>query len=398
MQPLTQSSAAVQPESVIAAIRDVTGEGTHILHEPYFPGNEKAYVFSCIEDGWVSSVGSFVDRFEKDLATACGAKHAVVVANGTVALQMALHASGLQPGEEVLLPALTFVATANAVMHAGGVPHFVDCEETSLGMCPDALEAYLKQIVSSKDGKAVNSKTGRRIRALMPVHIFGHPCQMDKLARIAHTYQLELIEDAAEALGSESGGKKIGSQHMAAFSFNGNKILTTGGGGAVTTNDAAQYQKIKHLTTTAKQPHAWDFVHDEVAWNFRLPNLNAALGCAQLETLPDFLRAKRALAQRYIEAFSNIDSGAAILTEPEGTKSNYWLVALKLDACEQPQLEHMLAALHEAGLLCRPLWKPLHSLPIYADCPRAGLPVTKRMAQCIINVPSSVKLGLPYVS
>ncbi len=383
-----------QSTDIIAAIQQVIGNAAKpiSLHEPLFSGNEKKYVSSCIDDGWVSSVGAFVDKFEKDLATFCGAKHACVMVNGTVALQMALLVSGLQPDEEVLIPSLTFVATANAVVHAGGVPHFVDAEEQSLGMDPAALAAYLKKIATVKNGITTNSKTGRRIRALMPVHVFGHPCQLDALVHIAKEYNLAFIEDATEALGSEYHGRKIGSEHISVLSFNGNKIITTGGGGAVLTNDEVLHKKLKHLTTTAKQPHRWAFNHDELAWNFRLPNLNAALGCAQLEQMPAFLAAKRALAERYIEAFEPVRD-VQIVREPVNTKSNYWLVSLRNEHADVAWLDATLDTLHAAQILCRPLWTPLHLLPMYKQSPRADLAVTGKLAQSIINLPSSVKLG-----
>ncbi|MGE0754735.1 MAG: LegC family aminotransferase [Alphaproteobacteria bacterium] len=392
MLPLTQSDSLSAAEQLIPAIRSVIGSGTHPLHEPLFTGKEKEYVTSCIEEGWVSSVGSFVDRFEKDVAAACGAQHAVAVVNGTAALHMALVASGLQPGEEVLIPSLTFVATANAVMHAGGVPHFVDVEESSLGICPEALDAYLKSVVVQKEGAAVNRKTQARIRALLPVHVFGHPCQVQRLLRVAQYYGLAFIEDATEALGSTYQDKKVGSEHTAIISFNGNKILTTGGGGAVVTNNAGLAQRIKHLTTQAKEPHKWDFSHDAVGWNYRLPNLNAALGCAQLEQLDGFVAAKRKLADRYMQAFAGIE-GVHFLKEPANTRSNYWLNTLVTDRSESGWMNETLAALHEDGLLCRPVWRPLHQLPMYAGMPRSDLRFTENLAQRIISLPSSVKLA-----
>ncbi len=322
-------STATQYKHAIAAISQVVGDATRpvALHEPLFSGNEEKYVSSCITSGWVSSVGEFVDRFERDLATTCGAKHAVAVVNGTCALHVALVACGVEAGDEVLLPSLTFVATANSVAHAGATPHFVEVEEKSLGICPIKLEAYLKQIATLKNGHTVNKSSGRVIRAIVPVHVFGHPCQIPALRKIAEEYNLVLVEDATEALGSRAGGKPVGSEGIAVLSFNGNKIITTGGGGAVLVEDELLYKKIKHLTTTAKKPHQFAFEHDAVAWNYRLPNLNAALGCAQLEQLARYITAKRALAARYMEAFNDIP-GLSILPEPENTQSNYWLVTL----------------------------------------------------------------------
>lgn len=381
---------------IVAAVASVVGDARPVsLHEPLFAGNEAAYVNACIVEGWVSSVGAFVDRFETELAAACGAKHAVVLVNGTCALHAALTVSGVLPGDEVLVPSLTFVATANAVSHAGAIPHFVEVEEASLGIDPAALKTYLEQIATLKGGYAVNKHTGRIIRALVPVHVFGHPCRLDELKFVADAWNLLFIEDATEALGSVCRGKNIGSEHTAIFSFNGNKILTTGGGGAIVTQDTAFYRRVKHLTSTAKEPHKWAFSHDAIGWNYRLPNLNAALGCAQLEQLPRFLQAKRALARHYMQAFEGMD-GMRILREPEGTQSNYWLVTLLAGKDDSAWLNGTLNALHTAGLLCRPIWNPLHTLPIYADCPKADLRLTENLSRRIISLPSSVRLGLAY--
>lgn len=393
-----RSDAAPDARAIIAAIECVAGDAARplALHEPCFAGNEQSYVQSCIAQGWVSSAGAFVERFERELAAACGARHAVAAINGTCALHAALVALGVQPEDEVLLPSLTFVATANAVSHAGAVAHFVDVEDASLGIDPEALESYLKRIVTVKNGKTINRETGRILRALVPVHVFGHPCRMPELRRIAADYGLILIEDATEALGSQRADKPVGGSGTGVFSFNGNKIITTGGGGMIVTDDAALAQRLKHLTTTAKHPHAWAFDHDEVGWNYRLPNINAALGVAQLEQLPRFVAAKRALAQRYMQVFAD-SPGMRILPEPEGTRSNYWLVALVLDKPDAQGLEDMLGQLHAAKLFCRPLWSPLHTLPMYRACPRADLLRTEDLARRIINLPSSAKLGLAYL-
>lgn len=383
------------PQKIIQSINSVVGNAERPihLHEPLFIGNEKKYVDSCIDEGWVSSVGAFVDRFEQDIAKICGAKHSVVIVNGTCALQVALYSLGVKTGEEVLIPALTFVATANAVVHSGAIPHFVEVEEKSLGICPEKLKVYLAEIATSNNGKTINKKTDKVISALMPVHIFGHPCQVSELKKIADEYNLAFVEDATEALGSKIDNSPVGSKFTSVFSFNGNKIITTGGGGAITTNDTALYTRLKHLTTTAKQPHKWAFTHDEVAWNYRMPNINAALGCAQLEILPKFVEAKRNLAQKYIEAFSNVD-GAKILVEPQGTTSNYWLVTMLAEHGTEEWLNDTLQQLHDVGLFCRPIWTPLHQLPMYKNSPQADLRLTESLVSRIINLPSSVKLGL----
>lgn len=383
------------PSDIIAAVGRVVGDAPRpiALHEPLFQGNENSYVKSCIDDGWVSSVGGFVTRFEHELAAYCNAAHAVVMVNGTCAIHAALLCVGVQPDDEVLIPALTFVATANAVMHAGAVPHFVEVEETSLGIDPVALREYLDRIGLRKNGQTINKVTGRVIRALMPVHIFGHPCQMAQLSAIANDWHLELLEDATEALGSQQDGKPVGSRHTAVLSFNGNKIITTGGGGAVITQSSVIYQRLKHLTTTAKLPHPWAFMHDEVAYNYRMPNINAALGCAQLEQIAQFVAAKRALASAYMQAFSGMP-GTRVLPSPPGTQSNYWLVTLLADHANESWLNTTLQALQDAGLMCRPVWQPLHLQPMYRHHPRSDLCLTESLAQRIISLPSSVKLGL----
>lgn len=383
-------------EAIAEAIHAVIGSTESepaILQEPYFAGNEEEYVSSCIRDGWVSSVGAFVDRFERDLATYCQTNHAVVMVNGTTALHATMVAMGVKPGDEVLIPSLTFVATANAVKHAGATPHFVDVETQSMGIDPEALTQYLDKHTQRKGEGLYNVKTGKCIWGIMPVHVFGHPCKLDSLRDVARHYGLQLLEDATEALGStHCNGAKIGSSGAAIFSFNGNKIITTGGGGALVTDDAQLAKRVKHITTTAKLPHRWAFEHDEIAFNYRMPNLNAALGCAQLEMLPRILQAKRALAKRYIEQFSELEN-LSIVTEPEGSESNYWLVTLRLEN-NAYDAQALLGFLHEKNILARPVWKPLHSLSIYQDAPRAPLPQTDHLAKNIINLPSSVKLGL----
>lgn len=391
-------STVIRYNDIISAIKKVIGDEPRpvALHEPIFTGNEEKYVTACIRDGWVSSVGEFVDRFERKLAEVCGAKYAVAVVNGTCALQVALVGCGVQPGDEVLVPSLTFVATANSVSHASAVPHFIEVEENSLGICPVKLEKHLQEIAISKNGVTVNKNTGRVIRAVVPVHVFGHPCQFTELQKVAQKYNLLLIEDATEALGSQIDGKPVGSRGVAVLSFNGNKIITTGGGGAILMQDEMLYKKIKHLTTTAKKPHRYAFEHDEIGWNYRLPNLNAALGCAQLEQLPHFLTAKHALAERYMEELSGI-AGINILHEPENTKSNYWLVTMFNNNADETWRDGLLSALHAEDILCRPSWTPLHLLPMYQDNPRADMQLTETLHKRIISLPSSVKLGLKYV-
>jgi len=380
---------------IVAAVRAVLGppSSTIALHEPEFAGNELKYVAECIETGWVSSVGSFVDRFERDLAAFTGAACAVATSNGTSALHMCLLLAGVQQGDEVLVPALTFVATANAVSYLGATPHFVDSEATSLGPDAAAIDAHLQDVAEVVDGVCRNRQTGAAIRALVAMHVFGLPCDLDALAALAERWHLVLIEDAAESLGSTYHGRHTGNVgRLSALSFNGNKVVTTGGGGAILTNDPALGRRAKHLTTTARTPHRWNFLHDEVGYNYRLPNLNAALGCAQLERLPDMLERKRALAARYMQAFSNVE-GVRFVAEPAGTTSNYWLNAIELAGSAIDGREAVLAALNDAGYMSRPVWTLMHRLPMYAGCPRMSLETAERLEAGIVNLPSSAKLG-----
>lgn len=375
------------------ALRSVLGEpeARISLHEPEFRGNEKAYVTECIETGWVSSVGSYVDRIERDLAAITGVGHAVATANGTAALHVCLMLAGVEAGDEVLMPALTFVATANAVAYIGAVPHFVDSEDRSLAVDADKLEAHLRAAAEVRGGVCVNRETGRAIRSLVVLHAFGHSGDLDALAALAERWKLVLIEDAAEAIGSRYRGAHVGGiGRLSALSFNGNKIITTGGGGAVLTNDPALAKRAKHLTTQAKVPHPWAFSHDAVGYNYRMPNLNAALGCAQLERLPDMLARKRELAVRYAAAFADVP-GVRFLTEPEGTEGNYWLNALVLD---DPALrDPMLTALNEAGFMARPIWTLMHRLPMFEGAPRADLTTAERLEATVVNIPSSPALA-----
>lgn len=363
------------------------------LHAPEFHGREEEMVLDCIRTGWVSSVGSYVDRFEADVARACGSAYGVAVVNGTAALEVALRIMGVRPGDEVLMPSLTFIATANATHHLGAVPHFVDAEATTLGLDPVALRRHLETIAEMRGGECYNRDTGRRISAVVPMHVFGHPVAMDDLALVAQDFGLAIVEDAAESLGSCYKGRPCGSLgQIAALSFNGNKILTTGGGGAIVTEDPDFAKRAKHLTTTAKLPHAWAFSHDEVGYNYRLPNLNAALGVAQLEQLDARLAQKRMLAEAYIAAFAGHGEVEAFV-EPEGSRSNYWLNTLILAPQMAAARDTVLAALNDARLMARPVWEPLHTLDIYAQCPRAPLPVTIDLAARIVNIPSSANLA-----
>jgi perosamine synthetase len=374
--------------SVLPAQRPVA------LHEPRFVANESRYVQECISTGWVSSVGKFVDRFERDLAVATGSRHAVVVANGTAALHVALVLAGVKSGDEVIVPALSFVATANAASHCGAVPHFADSDEHNLGLDPVALREYLRSATERSAGGWRNKATGRRLAAIVPMHAFGHPADIDGLLALCADFGVPLVEDAAESLGSLYHGRHTGTFGLCgALSFNGNKIVTTGGGGALLIQDDALARHAKHITTTAKLPHRWEFSHDEVAWNFRMPNLNAALGCAQLERLDEFIRAKRVLAQRYQHAFAG-EPRLQVVAEPADCRSIYWLVALKLRDASMELRNRLLTLANDEGIMVRPVWRLLNSLPMYRDCPSAPLPVAKRLESAILNVPSSPALVL----
>lgn len=376
----------------LAAVRAAIGTQSAVLHEPLFVGNERAYLEECLDSTFVSSVGKFVDRFEADLSAYTGARHAVAVVNGTAALHIALQLGGVTQGDEVLVPALTFIATANAISYCNAVPHFVDSEEDSLGIAPDALRAYLSAETEQHDGKCINKATRRVIRAIVPMHTFGHPGRLDELMVIAHDFNLTMIEDAAESLGSYYQGRHTGTLgRLGALSFNGNKIITTGGGGAILTNDKLLAARAKHLTTTAKLPHAWRYVHDEIGFNYRLPNLNAALGCAQLERLPLFIAAKRDLFKRYSEAFAGVQ-GIHVQKEPADCVSNYWLQTLVLDKELSEFHVDLLNALNRAGYMSRPVWTLLHHLQPYRHCPRMNLDVAESLATRLISIPSSALL------
>ncbi|MEI7431351.1 MAG: LegC family aminotransferase [Betaproteobacteria bacterium] len=382
-------------ENFLSGLSQVLGKANSPLplHEPELSGNEWAYVKECIDTGWVSSVGKFVDEFERKLAEFTGARYVVAVVNGTAALHVALQIAGVKPGDEVLIPALSFVATANAVSHCGAVPHFVDSNESTLGLDAEALATHLEFIAERTADGLRNKNTGRRIAAIVPMHTFGHPVDMIGLMDVAERFSLPVVEDAAESLGSTYYNRHTGTFGcMGVLSFNGNKIITTGGGGAILTNDSNIARQAKHLTTTAKQPHRWEFVHDAVAYNYRLPNLNAALGCAQLERLPDFLSRKRHLAEKYRKTFANMP-GLHIVDEPPGCQSNFWLNALRLGEPSMAYRDGLLAVANDAGYQCRPAWALLNKLPMYQGCPRAELFVAEALEASLINLPSSPKLA-----
>jgi perosamine synthetase len=382
-------------QSLMQRLADVTMKSDDFipLHAPEFSGSEWAMVKDCLDTGWVSSVGSYVDHFEREVAELCGVAHGVAMVNGTASLQIALEVAGVKPSDEVILPTMTFIATANAIHHARAVPHFADSDPVTLGLDVDALEAHLERIAVRETRGLVNSETGARISAIVPMHTFGHPTDMDKLNELASRYGIVIVEDAAEALGSKYKGRACGGLgHIAALSFNGNKIVTTGGGGAIVTNDSELAKRAKHLSTTAKVAHAWAFTHDEVGYNYRMPNINAALGCAQLEQLPDRVKRKRILAERYFASFEDFDHGS-IFREPAECESNYWLNTLILSNKAAENRDGLLDALNRSGFQCRPIWSLLHKQDVYKNCPRASLPAAENLERRIINLPSSAILG-----
>jgi len=377
--------------TVIQALKSVLprDRSVIVLHEPLFKGNEWSYVKSCLDRGWVSSAGEYVGRFEKQLAEYTGVRHAVAVANGTAALHICLKIAGVSADDEVLIPALTFVATANAVSYCGAVPHFVDSGENTLGLDPYKLSGYLDKIAVLRSGGCFNRKSGRRIRAVVPVHAFGHPVDIDPLVEVCKKFRLQLIEDAAESLGSRYKGRHTGCWGiLAATSFNGNKIVTTGGGGAVLTNNESLARLAGHLTTQAKLPHKWAFNHDLPGYNYRMPNINAALGCAQLEQLPEFVSRKRDLAARYLDAFADIP-GVSVFREASFACSNYWLNNLLLDEKYCAERDNLLESVHREGIMARPAWTLLHRLPMYRGCPRMDLSGAESLERRIISIPSS---------
>jgi len=380
------------PDQIVSVIHSVAGIGPVGLHEPTFVGNELLYIKECLDTTFVSSVGKFVDRFEHDLAAYTGAKHAVAVVNGTAALHISLLLAGVKSNDEVLVPALNFVATANAITYCGATPHFVDSHDTKLGIDTAKLRDYLQAHTQQCSGRCTNTATGQVIRAIVPMHTFGHPVDIDGLLAVAHDFNIVMIEDAAESLGSEYHGQHTGTFGlMGTLSFNGNKIITTGGGGAILTNDTEIALRAKHITTTAKLPHAWEFIHDEIGYNYRLSNINAALGYAQLEQLPDKLIAKRALFKKYQTAFAPIE-GANLISEPTQCQSNYWLQTIMLNADQAHQRDAILHATNQAELMTRPVWRLLHHLTPFANCPSMCLAMAEHLEKRLINIPSSPHL------
>jgi len=360
------------------------------LHEPKFAGNEKAYVVKAIDSTFVSSVGEYVNRFEEMMCRITGAKFSVATVNGTAALHIALKLAGVGPGDEVIAPPLSFVATANAISYCGALPVFLDVDKATLGLSPEALSGFLERHATRGPGNSsLNRTTGKRIAACVPVHIFGHPCRIDEILQICGDYGIPVVEDAAESLGSLYKGRHTGTFGlMGIYSFNGNKTVTCGGGGAIVTDDETLAKRAKHVTTTAKIPHPYEYVHDETGYNYRMPNLNAALACAQLEQLDTFIDNKRELAARYATFFRGI--GIDFIHEPLNARSNYWLNAIVLE--NLAQRDAFLEFTNQARVMTRPCWRLMHRLPMFRECQTDGLKQAQWLEERVVNIPSSVRL------
>ena len=378
-------------EKTISFIKDLFGNADFVpLSVPKFIGNEKKYLDDCIDTTFVSSVGQYVDRFEKDMAAYTGAKRAVVCVSGTNALHMAMMLAGVECDDEVLTQALTFIATCNAISYTGAHPVFIDVDRSTMGLSPDAVKAWLAKNAEIRNGQCYDKNTGRRVKACVPMHTFGHPVRIEELAAICAEWHIELVEDAAESIGSKYKGVHTGLfGKVGALSFNGNKTITTGGGGMLLFMDEELGALAKHLTTQAKVPHRWEFKHDHIGYNYRMPNINAALGCAQLEHLDEFIADKRETAKEYSEYFSRVD-GIEFFTEPENCFSNYWLNVVILPDHDK-QIE-FLQETNDNGVITRPIWELMNRLPMFENCQHDGLKNTIWFADRVVNIPSSVRL------
>jgi len=377
-------------EDVIAFIQDTYKTKEFIpLHEPRFIGNEKKYLNECIDSTFVSSVGKFVDELEEKIANYTGAKYAIATSNGTSALHISLLLANVEQNNEVITQALTFVATCNAISYCGAQPIFVDVDKDTMGLSPSALKEFLENNTSVKNQQCVNNKTGRVIKACVPMHTFGHPCRIDEIKDICDKYYIFLIEDAAESVGSFYKDKHTGNfGQVGVMSFNGNKIITAGGGGCIVTNDKTLAKKAKYLTTTAKVPHKWDFYHNMVGYNYRMPNLNAALLVAQLENLDSFIQSKRKLADVYEEFFKATDY--TFVKEPIGCKSNYWLNSIVLK--NKQQRDEFLNETNSQNVMTRPIWILMNKLPMFEHTQCSDLTNSEWLEGRVVNIPSSAVL------
>jgi aminotransferase in exopolysaccharide biosynthesis len=375
-------------QETISFIRDYYGTNDFIpLHEPRFVGNEKKYVSDTIDSTFVSSVGAYVDKFENMMQNITATSKAVAVVNGTSGIQVALRLVGVKQGDEVLTQALTFVATANAIAYNAAKPVFIDVDRDTMGLSAQALKNFLEEYGDLREDGCYNKKTGNKIAACLPMHTFGFPVRIDEIVEICSQWKIPVVEDAAESLGSEFNGKPTGSfGEVGVFSFNGNKIVTCGGGGVIVSNNIKLGEKAKYLTTTAKKPHPYEYYHDELGYNYRMPNLNAALACAQLENLNMFLEKKRELAGEYANFFKN--TNIKFRQEMPDTKANYWLMAVELDNREER--DFFLKTTNNSQVMTRPIWQLMFKLPMYKDCYRDDQKNAKFLEERIVNIPSSV--------
>ena len=374
-------------QPIVDFVRSIYGQGFVPLHRPVFEGNERAYLVDCVDSNFVSSVGARVNEFEQRIAAFTGAGHAVATVNGTAALHVALQLAGVGPGDEVLTQALSFIATCNAIRYAGAQPVFVDVDLDSMGMSPDALRRFLEEHAETRAGQAYNRASGRRIAACVPMHTFGHPCRIEEIVRICDAHGVAVIEDAAESLGSYVGDRHTGTfGRLSTLSFNGNKVITTGGGGMVLTDDPVLAARAKHLTTTAKVPHPYEFVHDEVGYNYRMPNLNAALGCAQMEKLEAMLAVKADVANAYREFFAG--QPMRFVHARDGTTPNYWLNAIVV--ADEAQRDSLLGYCNARDVMARPVWRLMSRLAMFEACQRDSLENSLWLEARIVNLPSSV--------
>ncbi|MDD3505502.1 MAG: LegC family aminotransferase [Sulfurimonas sp.] len=370
-------------------VKDLYQQDFVPLHEPRFVGNEKKYLCDCVDSTFVSSVGEYVDRFENEFAQVIGAKYAVATVNGTAALHVALILADVERDDEVITQPLTFVATCNAISYIGAKPVFVDVDLDTMGLSPISLQEFLETHCEIQNNRCINKTTNKIVKACVAMHTFGHPCRIDEIKKICDSWHVALVEDAAESLGSYYKEKHTGTfGKVGVFSFNGNKIVTSGGGGVIVTDDAALAKKAKHLTTTAKIAHRWEYVHDAIGYNYRMPNLNAALLVAQLEQLENFLVSKRDLAMQYKEFFS--DKNINFMTEPKDAKSNYWLQAVLLD--NKKQRDEFLEFTNTNGVMTRPIWRLMNELDMFKGCQSTVLENAKYLEQRVVNIPSSARL------
>ena len=375
-------------KNILNSVKLAVRQNSKKLHEPLFKGNEKKYLKKCIETGYVSYIGKYVNTFERKISKYTGSKNAVALVNGTCALHILLKYFNVGINDEVILPSITFVATANSVAYCKALPHFVDIEKETLGICPEKLEEYLKKIAIKKKGYCINKKTGRKIRVLIAVHVFGVPCKILEIKKICNKYNIKLIEDAAGAMGSFLKGKHLGNFSQAGvISFNGNKTITCGGGAVIITENKKLASKIRHLSTTAKKKHPWEYIHDEIGYNYRMTNLNAAIGCAQLENINRIISAKRKNFFLYKRLFKK-NKDVQIIQEPNYSKTNYWLITLIIKKNKKLK-DQVLKKLNQSGFQGRSIWKPLHTLKIFEKCPRGKLKNTMDIYNRAINLPSS---------